>query len=91
MDVMCVRLVLTVPVQVTKYHKLCSKAKRLLDDDNPVMSRLKNGVTEYKHTLPVVMDLRNPEMRPHHWQEVNEALGHDFGEERELPSEQCLF
>lgn len=41
----------------------------------PVWAWLKDTVDAFKKTLPLITDLRNPAMRPRHWQQLMEHIG----------------
>jgi dynein heavy chain len=45
---------------------------------NPVIDILKKKVYEFKDTMPVVIGLRNPAIRPHHFEEIKKVIGRDF-------------
>eukprot|EP00899_Mesostigma_viride_P014884 jgi/Mesvir1/23397/Mv21091-RA.2 len=44
----------------------------------PVWHSLKDKVDAFKKTMPLVTDLRNPAMRPRHWDSLMEAIGERF-------------
>ena len=41
----------------------------------PVWSWLKDTIDAFKKTMPLITDLRNPAMRPRHWQQLMEHIG----------------
>jgi dynein heavy chain len=41
----------------------------------PVWGWLQGVVESFKKTMPLITDLRNPAMRPRHWQELMEHVG----------------
>jgi dynein heavy chain len=40
----------------------------------PVWGWLKNTIDAFKKTMPLITDLRNPAMRPRHWQQLMEHI-----------------
>ena len=62
--------------QVGIYNKVYSKAKRMLEA-NPVVALLREKISEFQNTLPVVSDLRNPDLQKHHWDAIQRLLNHD--------------
>lgn len=40
----------------------------------PVWSWLKDTLGAFKKTMPLITDLRNPAMRPRHWQQLMEHI-----------------
>mmetsp|Transcript_18885 Transcript_18885/g.22437 ORF Transcript_18885/g.22437 Transcript_18885/m.22437 type:complete len:4042 (-) Transcript_18885:161-12286(-) len=51
-----------------------------------VWEKAMQRVNEFKATMPLIMDLRNPAMRPRHWDAIREALG-DKGKDLNPESE----
>jgi dynein heavy chain len=41
----------------------------------PVLVWLKERVDAFKRTLPLITDLRNPALRPRHWDQLAERVG----------------
>ena len=48
-----------------------------------VWAHYKDTVDSFKKTMPLVMDLRNPAMRPRHWSALMDAVGEQFDPEGE--------
>lgn len=44
----------------------------------PVWSSIKDTVDAFKKTMPLVIDLRNPALRPRHWDQLMEQVGRRF-------------
>lgn len=40
----------------------------------------RTNVDKFRRTLPLITDLKNPAMRPRHWQRVKETVDRDFDE-----------
>jgi hypothetical protein len=45
---------------------------------NAVVAKLKALVTEFKATLPVVVNLRCPALRRRHWAAIHQAVGYEI-------------
>jgi dynein heavy chain len=52
---------------------LCSLDKGL--PPNEVIPRLKNMVLEYRDIYTTIVDLRNPALKPRHWEKIQDAMG----------------
>ncbi|KAF4524619.1 hypothetical protein B566_EDAN013870 [Ephemera danica] len=58
-------------------HVISKKLSRLAREparEWPVLEKTRNEVENLRHALPLVLQLRNPAMRPRHWQSVQTAL-----------------
>jgi len=62
--------------QVAIYNKVYARAKRALEG-NPVVGLLREKIAAFQNTLPVVSDLRNPDLQKHHWDAIQKLLNHD--------------
>ncbi|KAG7485670.1 dynein heavy chain 6, axonemal [Solea senegalensis] len=60
--------------QVTKYSKYVNQLEKDLPRNN-VLPSLKDKVEVMKHRLPVLIDLRNPCMKPEHWKTMESIVG----------------
>mmetsp|Transcript_44339 Transcript_44339/g.86753 ORF Transcript_44339/g.86753 Transcript_44339/m.86753 type:complete len:4144 (+) Transcript_44339:98-12529(+) len=69
--------------QVNIYNKIYSKAKRLLEN-NPVVPILRKKISHFQETMPIVTDLRNPNLQEHHWAEINSLLNYDVQADEEF-------
>ena len=56
------------------FQKVATRAERGLPG-NTVAERLRDAVTTFRATLPVVADLRCPALKERHWQRLHELLG----------------
>lgn len=45
---------------------------------NDVLPKLQRNVEHMKAKLPLIQDLRNPNLKPRHWEQVNEVVGHEL-------------
>lgn len=43
-----------------------------------VQTKLKEDVDKFRATMPLIQALSNPAMRPRHWRELQEEVGHEF-------------
>lgn len=59
------------------YTKVVQKCVKRLPG-NPILEQLKNKVYDFKETMPVVVALRNPELKDYHWKEIKQIIGKDF-------------
>uniref|UniRef100_A0A8C3ADL9 Dynein axonemal heavy chain 6 n=1 Tax=Cyclopterus lumpus TaxID=8103 RepID=A0A8C3ADL9_CYCLU len=60
--------------QLTKYSKYINQLEKGLSPNNVVPS-LKEKVEVMKQRLPVITDLRNPSMKPEHWETLESDVG----------------
>jgi dynein heavy chain len=45
---------------------------------NPVLEELKDLVFSFKDTMPVVLALRNRNLKTYHWNSIKEVIGREF-------------
>ena len=60
--------------KVQRFSKLCFKLDRNLPRNKKVPA-FSDAVNDYKNLLPVIQALRNPSMKPRHWDKVQELIG----------------
>jgi len=58
----------------TDYAKICKRLEGALEA-NPIQAKLKENVDKFELAMPVVMALRNPDLKEHHWDDINELIG----------------
>lgn len=46
----------------------------------PIVDDTRKRVDTFRRTLPLITDLKNPAMRPRHWDRVKKVIGIDFDE-----------
>lgn len=63
--------------EIDGYVKIIARCTKNLPA-NPVLEELRSLVFEFRDTMPVVMALRNKNLRPHHWVEIKECIGKPF-------------
>ncbi|XP_049712146.1 dynein axonemal heavy chain 6 isoform X2 [Elephas maximus indicus] len=59
--------------QVTKYAKFVAQLEKGLPPNN-VVPQLKHKVEKMKEKLPVIIDLRNPTLKPRHWAAIEQTV-----------------
>ncbi|XP_074253757.1 dynein axonemal heavy chain 6 isoform X5 [Saimiri boliviensis] len=59
--------------QVSKYAKFVSQLEKGLPP-NSVVPQLKHKVETMKEKLPVIIDLRNPALKPRHWAAIEQTV-----------------
>ena len=45
---------------------------------NPVLDKLKSLVFTFKEAMPVVVALRNKDLKENHWREIKKIINQDF-------------
>uniref|UniRef100_I3MYF0 Dynein axonemal heavy chain 6 n=1 Tax=Ictidomys tridecemlineatus TaxID=43179 RepID=I3MYF0_ICTTR len=59
--------------QVSKYAKIVSQLEKGLPPNN-VVPQIKSKVEKMKEKLPVIIDLRNPTLKPRHWTAIEQTV-----------------
>uniref|UniRef100_A0A286XH43 Dynein axonemal heavy chain 6 n=1 Tax=Cavia porcellus TaxID=10141 RepID=A0A286XH43_CAVPO len=59
--------------QVSKYAKFVTQLEKGLPPNN-VVPQLKSNVEKMKEKLPVIIDLRNPTLKPRHWAAIEQTI-----------------
>nr|XP_019611948.1 PREDICTED: dynein heavy chain 6, axonemal [Rhinolophus sinicus] len=59
--------------QVSKYAKFVTQLEKGLPP-NSVVPQLKTKVEKMKEMLPVIIDLRNPSLKPRHWTSIEQTV-----------------
>ncbi|XP_004388305.1 dynein axonemal heavy chain 6 [Trichechus manatus latirostris] len=59
--------------QVTKYAKFVAQLEKGLPPNN-VVPQLKHKVEKMKEKLPVIINLRNPTLKPRHWAAIEQTV-----------------
>ena len=47
-------------------------------EDNPIQKKLKELVETFKGARPIVVALRNDNLKEHHWKEIKDLINADF-------------
>ncbi|KAJ3375748.1 Dynein heavy chain 2, axonemal [Allomyces arbusculus] len=63
---------------VQTYIKKLTKLQRDAAKDWEVLGHLKDKVLHVKRIIPVLQDLRNPALRPRHWEQLVDEIGKSF-------------
>lgn len=81
----CIRIALQVEEMETQAIGYAKRIVKLGRDIKHwgVWAHYKETVDSFKKTMPLVMDLRNPAMRPRHWSALMDAVGEQFDPEGE--------
>ncbi|XP_015770017.1 PREDICTED: dynein heavy chain 6, axonemal-like [Acropora digitifera] len=73
----------TLSNEVMKYAKTVMQLEKGLPP-NSVVPILKEKVEEMRRKLPVITNLRNPALKPRHWEHIQQIFGYHFTEEEPL-------
>lgn len=60
-----------------QYAKICMRLEKNLED-NPIQRKLKELVDTFKGAMPIVVALRNDNLKEHHWKEIKDLIQADF-------------
>ena len=66
---------------MTKFIKAMYQLEKGLPPNN-VVPKLKKKVEAMKEKMPVIQDLRNPCLKPRHWDLIEDILQHNFDPEK---------
>ena len=64
------------------YTRIVTRCQNELPKGSTSVQELKNMVTEFKETMPVVLALGNINFKPDHWKEIKDLLNVDFEMEK---------
>lgn len=68
----------------TKLFKKFTRLSKELQAKNwPIIESTRSRIDEFRRTLPLIIDLKNPAMRERHWDKVKLIIGQDFDESSE--------
>ncbi|XP_074107880.1 dynein heavy chain 2, axonemal kl-2 [Cotesia typhae] len=68
----------------TKLFKKFTRLSKELQAKNwPIIKSTRSRIDEFRRTLPLIIDLKNPAMRERHWDKVKLIIGQDFDESSE--------
>ncbi|XP_031370853.1 dynein heavy chain 2, axonemal [Apis dorsata] len=62
------------------FRKLNRLSRELKEKNWEIVEHSRTSVDKFRRTLPLITDLKNPAMRPRHWQRLKEIVGRDFDE-----------
>ncbi|KAH9106046.1 hypothetical protein AeMF1_018228 [Aphanomyces euteiches] len=61
--------------KVAHYDAIALECDQAMPSNHlPVLHALKDSIDAFKHTLPIVHDLRCPALKEHHWKELSDML-----------------
>ncbi|RZC39320.1 dynein heavy chain 2, axonemal-like [Asbolus verrucosus] len=64
----------------TLFRKLTRLSRELKDKGWDIVGHTRARVDAFRRTLPLIGDLKNPAMRPRHWERVRKVVEKDFDE-----------
>nr|XP_034179953.1 dynein heavy chain 2, axonemal [Osmia lignaria] len=62
------------------FRKLNRLSRELKDKNWEILEHSRTRVDQFRRTLPLITDLKNPAMRPRHWKRVKDIVDRDFDE-----------
>ncbi len=71
-----------IAAKADQFSKICNRVEKNLPP-NPIGQKLKQMVDTFKAAMPVVIALRNENLKPEHWKEIKDLIGQDFDIEDE--------
>ena len=66
-----------IATKADQYAKICLRLEKNLEA-NPIQSKLKELVDTFKGAMPIVVALRNENLKEHHWKEIKDMIQADF-------------
>ena len=66
-----------IAVKADYFAKICLRLEKNLED-NPIQKKLKELVETFKGAMPIVVALRNDNLKEHHWKEIKDLINADF-------------
>ncbi len=66
-----------IQAKADQFSKICNRVEKNLPP-NPIAIKLKQMVDTFKAAMPVVIALRNENLKPEHWKEIEELIGHEL-------------
>lgn len=63
--------------QADYYAKICLRLEKN-NLENPIQRKLKELVDTFKGAMPIVVALRNDNLKEHHWKEIKDLINADF-------------
>ncbi|KAL6262835.1 hypothetical protein P5V15_005625, partial [Pogonomyrmex californicus] len=70
----------TANLLLRKLTKLCRELK---EKNWEIVQNTRMRVDKFRHTLPLITELKNPAMKPRHWKRVKDTIAQDFDETSE--------
>lgn len=66
-----------IAAQADKFSKICVRLEKNLEE-NPIQKNLKELVDTFKGAMPIVVALRNDNLKESHWKEIKDLINADF-------------
>jgi dynein heavy chain len=71
-----------ISAKADQFSKYASRVEKNLPP-NPIAQKLRNMVDTFKQAMPVVLALRNDNLKDSHWAEIKELIGQEFNVKEE--------
>uniref|UniRef100_A0A2K5CLM4 Dynein axonemal heavy chain 2 n=1 Tax=Aotus nancymaae TaxID=37293 RepID=A0A2K5CLM4_AOTNA len=65
------------------FRRLTRLAKEYKDRNWEIIETTRSKIEQFKRTMPLISDLRNPALRERHWDEVRDEIQREFDQESE--------
>ncbi|KAL5251273.1 hypothetical protein ACHWQZ_G016836 [Mnemiopsis leidyi] len=65
------------------YKRIVKISREIKDKKWEVAENVKGRVEQFKRTMPLIQDLKNPALRPRHWVQLKAEVGKEFDHEGE--------
>ncbi|XP_048221841.1 dynein axonemal heavy chain 2 isoform X1 [Perognathus longimembris pacificus] len=65
------------------FRRLTRLAKEYKDRNWEIIETTRSKIEQFKRTMPLISDLRNPALRERHWDQVRDEIQRDFDQESE--------
>lgn len=66
-----------IAAKADQFAKVCLRLEKNLEP-NPIQMKLKELVDTFKGAMPIVVALRNENLKEHHWKEIKDLIQADF-------------
>jgi dynein heavy chain len=66
-----------IAARADQFAKVCLRLEKNLEP-NPIQQKLKELVDTFKGAMPIVVALRNENLKEHHWKEIKDLIQADF-------------
>ena len=62
-----------ISTRADQYAKICLRLEKNLED-NPIQQKLKELVDTFKTAMPIVVALRNENLKEYHWKQIKDMI-----------------
>lgn len=66
-----------IAAKADQFSKICVRLEKNLEE-NPIQKNLKELVDTFKGAMPIVVALRNDNLKDSHWKEIKDLINADF-------------